>query len=190
MSIPRPYRELRRGDTILREFSGDVDSGDLVWHQDERDRRVTVVEGKGWKLQLQEGLPFQLIEGNTYGIPARTWHRLIKGRGGLRVNILENQMAIRLTETKLRQIIREEAKRLLEYEQILFRRKGKTYLGNDEGEEEYFDSDPESHGLYKDGDTVPYEGGGRGGYKSDPYGDAHYASHYGGYRSGYGRRRY
>lgn len=100
-------------------------------------------------------------------------------------------MAIRLTEQKLRKIIREEAQRLLEYEQILFRKKGKTYLGNDEGEDEYFDSDPESHGLYKDGDSVPYEGGGRrGGYGSDPYGDAHYASRYGGYRSSYGRRRY
>lgn len=182
MSTPRPYSELRRGDTILREFRGDVDSEDLIWHQDERDRRVTVVEGKDWKLQLQDGLPFQMVEGNTYDIPARTWHRLIRGQGNLRVKILEKDM--RITESQLRKIVREEAQRLLEYEQILFRKNGKTYLGNDEGEEEYFDSDPESHGLYKDGEAIPYEGGGRSGGYGSGYGRSSYG------RSSYGRRRY
>ena len=88
---------------------------------------------------------------------------------------------MRITESQLRRIVREEAKRLLEYEQILFRKNGKTYLGNDEGEDEYFDSDPESHGLYKDGESVPYEGGRRSGYGGG-YG--------GGYRSSYGRSSY
>lgn len=182
MSTPRPYSELRRGDTILREFRGDVDSEDLIWHQDERDRRVTVVEGKDWKLQLQDGLPLQMVEGDTYDIPARTWHRLIRGQGNLRVKILEKDM--RITESQLRKIVREEAQRLLEYEQILFRKNGKTYLGNDEGEEEYFDSDPESHGLYKDGESIPYEGGGRSGGYGSGYGRSSYG------RSSYGRRRY
>jgi hypothetical protein len=96
-----------------------------------------------------------------------------------------------LTESKLRQIIREEAQRLLEYEQILFRKNGKTYLGNDEGDDEYFDSDPESHGLYRDGDSVPYEGGGRsGGYGDDDYGGGGYGGGYSRYgRGSYGRRR-
>jgi len=93
---------------------------------------------------------------------------------------------MRITESQLRRIVREEAQRLLEYEQILFRKNGKTYLGNDEGEDEYFDSDPESHGLYKDGESVPYEGGGRrGGYGG---GGGYGGSRYG--RSSYGRRRY
>ena len=183
MSTPRPYSELRRGDTILREFRGDVDAEDLVWHQDKSDRSVTVVRGEGWKLQMQQGLPFQLVEGNTYNIPARTWHRLIRGQGNLRVKILEKDM--RITESQLRKIVREEAKRLLEYEQILFRKNGKTYLGNDEGEDEYFDSDPESHGLYRDGDSVPYEGGGgRGAYDRGGGGGSYYR------KSSYGRRRY
>lgn len=91
---------------------------------------------------------------------------------------------MRITESQLRKIVREEAKRLLEYEQVLFRKNGKTYLGNDEGEDEYFDSDPESHGLYKDGDAVPYEGGGRsGGYGG--YGGSYRGSSYG---RRYGRR--
>jgi hypothetical protein len=190
METPRPYRQRSLGDgTILREFREDVMSEDLVWHQDRLDRRVTVLEGQDWRLQLQDGLPFTLIEGNTYSIPAKSWHRIIRGRGRLMLKIQERKdnMAIRLTETKLRQIIREEAQRLLEYEQILFRKNGKTYLGNDEGEDEYFDSDPESHGLYRDGDSVPYEGGGRSGGYGGGYGGGGY-SRYG--RSSYGRRRY
>jgi len=93
---------------------------------------------------------------------------------------------MRITESQLRRIVREEAQRLLEYEQILFRKNGKTYLGNDEGEEEYFDSDPDGHGLYKDGDSVPYEGGGssRGAYDRGGPGGSYYR------RGGYGRRRY
>ena len=94
-------------------------------------------------------------------------------------------MAIKLTESKLRQIIREEAQRLLEYENILFRKNGKTYLGNVEGYEGYFDSDPESHGLYRDGDSISYDGlSGAGGYGSgsEPGGDAHFARTYGGPR--------
>ena len=92
---------------------------------------------------------------------------------------------MRIKESKLRQIIREEAQRLLEYEQILFRKNGKTYLGNDEGEDEYYDSDPEAHGLYRDGDSVPYEGGSRrGAYDRGGPGGSYYR------KSGYGRRRY
>lgn len=81
-------------------------------------------------------------------------------------------MAIRITESRLRQIIREEARNilpkkgpslregagiLLEYEKYLVRRGDETYMGNDEGEEDYYDDDPESHGLYYDGDTTPLE---------------------------------
>ena len=84
-------------------------------------------------------------------------------------------MSIRLTESRLRQIIREEASSLLrnsrlregrqvlrEYEEYLVRRGDETFRGNDEGEEEYYDDDPESHGLYDDGQTAPLE--------SSPYG--------------------
>lgn len=184
MHTPRPYVERRSGSFIIREFKGDVDQGDLIWHQDKSDRTITVEEGKGWKLQMQEGLPFHLVEGYTYSVPAKTWHRLIRGQGSLRVKILEKDM--RITESHLRKIIREEAQRLLEYEQILFRKKGKTYLGNDEGESEYYDDDPESHGLYNDGDSVPYEGGGygRGAYDRGGPGGSYYR------KSSYGRRRY
>jgi len=106
MHTPRPYREVKGAGFTLREFQGDVNSGDLVWHQDKRDRTVTVIEGGRWSLQMETGLPLPLIEGHTYSIPAKTWHRLIKGQGNLRIKITELDM--RVTESQLRRIIREE----------------------------------------------------------------------------------
>ena len=111
METPHPYRQRVVGDSILREFRSDTRSDDLIWHQDKKDRRVSVIEGNGWKLQLEKGLPIPLIEGNTYSIPAKTWHRIVRGNGRLVIKIqerTENSMAIKLTESQLRRIVRQE----------------------------------------------------------------------------------
>ena len=36
----------------LRTFSGDVNSSELVWHMDEEDREVMVLESNSWYLQM------------------------------------------------------------------------------------------------------------------------------------------
>ena len=41
----------------IREFSKDVNEMDLVWHQDKEDRKIEVLEGKGWKFQKDNELP-------------------------------------------------------------------------------------------------------------------------------------
>lgn len=80
-----------------------------------------------------------------------------------------------ITENRLRQIIREEAQRLLAEARTksLVRIDGMTYLVDDEGNEEYYDDSPEDHGLQHDGDSIAYDsyGGGRpssgrGGYSN------------------------
>lgn len=86
----RPYHEIRiSDDSMLREFSHEVPSEELEWHMDRRDRRITVIEGNEWKLQLESGLPLKLVEGKTYYIPRESWHRVIKGMGPLRIVIDE-----------------------------------------------------------------------------------------------------
>ena len=45
-------------------FSKDVDPMELVWHQDKEDREIEVLEGKGWKVQLDNKLPFELVKGD------------------------------------------------------------------------------------------------------------------------------
>lgn len=86
-----PYTERHLKDgRILREFSDRVNEHELEWHMDHHDRRVTVIEGHGWKLQLEEGLPFDILEGKTYSIPRESWHRVIKGKTHLKIAIDEN----------------------------------------------------------------------------------------------------
>lgn len=81
-----PYKD--NGDE--RFFSCNLDSNELVWHRDRNDRIVTVIEGKGWKYQVDDELPVELHEGDELFIPAMTYHRIIKGNTDLKIKIKEN----------------------------------------------------------------------------------------------------
>ena len=59
------------------------------WHRDREDRDVTVLEGSGWQLQMDNRLPVYLTPGKTYHIPRNTYHRVIKGNTDLLVEIKE-----------------------------------------------------------------------------------------------------
>jgi len=88
-----PFEEkLIRGTTFLREFKENVDSSELIWHLDKEDRIVVPIKSDGWKLQLDNELPKMLEEGKKYFIPKMTYHRVIKGKGDLRIKLtkLEN----------------------------------------------------------------------------------------------------
>ena len=85
-----PFRQKEVGGKLIREFSKDVDSEELVWHMDKRDREVRILEGSGWKLQMDNDIPRDLIIGETYKIPKYTYHRIWKGDSSLVVEIREN----------------------------------------------------------------------------------------------------
>lgn len=85
----KPYTQTYDNGFIIREFLDDVDDGELVWHRDKQAREVTVLEGTGWSLQLDNQLPKQLERGKLYTIPKMEYHRLIKGTGKLVVKIWE-----------------------------------------------------------------------------------------------------
>ncbi len=83
-----PFSEKKVGNRLfLREFRENVDSDELIWHQDREDRVITVVEANGWKLQMDNELPVLLKEGSVYNIPAYVYHRVIKGFGRLLVQV-------------------------------------------------------------------------------------------------------
>ena len=83
-----PFEEkLIRGTTFLREFKENVDSSELIWHLDREDRRIVVLESKGWKLQMDNELPKELVTGDTHFIPKMTYHRVIKGSGNLKIRL-------------------------------------------------------------------------------------------------------
>lgn len=87
----KPYTESYDNGLIIREFKEDVDSEELVWHRDKRTREITILEGRGWQLQLDNQLPQELKQGKLYIIPEMEYHRLIKGTGKLVVKIWEEK---------------------------------------------------------------------------------------------------
>ena len=104
--MKHPFRQKRVNGKLIREFNKDVDSSELVWHRDHADRDVKVCSGKNWQLQLENRLPVKLVPGKTYFIPARTYHRVIKGQSDLVVEIKE-KLKMKITRSQLTRIIRE-----------------------------------------------------------------------------------
>ncbi len=72
-----------------RVFKEEVDDRELMWHQDEWDRKILVLGGKGWKIQFDDELPLELKEGNEIQIENHKFHRVIKGNGNLIIRIIE-----------------------------------------------------------------------------------------------------
>jgi len=85
----RPYQNLSiTKDCIVRSFASDIDPEELKWHQDNEDRLITVLEcGKGWGLQYDNELPYELEVGDFLFIEKHEWHRVIKGDGELVIKI-------------------------------------------------------------------------------------------------------
>ena len=84
----KPYRDRQLTETSkIRVFKSDVDSGELQWHRDREDRLVVVMEGNGWKFQLDNQLPINLTEGQVLLIPQGTYHRIFKGKDDLKIKI-------------------------------------------------------------------------------------------------------
>ena len=76
-------------ENTTRTFSKDVDKMSLIWHTDQEDRTVTVLEGKGWQLQRDNELPLALNEGDNIFIPMGQIHRVIKGSTDLKLKIIK-----------------------------------------------------------------------------------------------------
>ena len=72
----------------IRMFPETVWEDDLVWHRDAENRTVKVLSSNGWKLQMDDQLPKELVIGETHYIPKNTYHRIIKGKGELIVEIV------------------------------------------------------------------------------------------------------
>ena len=85
----KPYTQTYDNGVIIRQFDEDVNSDELIWHRDKRTREITVLEGDGWQLQLDNQLPKELEKGRLNKIPEMEYHRLIKGTGKLVVKIWE-----------------------------------------------------------------------------------------------------
>lgn len=84
-----PYKQTIKNGIKTRKFDQNIDEHELKWHRDERDRVVKIVEGNGWKFQMDNELPITLKEGDRITIPSETYHRVIRGTGDLIIKIKE-----------------------------------------------------------------------------------------------------
>ena len=80
-----PFSETKSGEFYIRTFDSEVDSDELKWHWDEEDRIIESIEETDWMFQFDNKLP-QSIVGQIF-IPKGEWHRLIKGKGQLKVKL-------------------------------------------------------------------------------------------------------
>ena len=88
-----PFKEKQISKQLfLREFSANVDEMDLIWHTDREDRIVHVLEGNKWKFQFDEQLPFEMLDGIDIIIPKGIIHRIIKGKGPLKINLQKHAL--------------------------------------------------------------------------------------------------
>lgn len=84
-----PFKQELFDGKILRTFSSNVESDELKWHYDLKDRKVQVVRGDNWELQMENQLPEKLSPLKEYFIPKGVYHRVIKGDNDLIVIIEE-----------------------------------------------------------------------------------------------------
>ena len=91
--MTKPYKDIETGlDYVIREFDENIDPIELLWHRDDEQRLVEVLEcGQGWKMQMDDELPTSLEPGVSIFILRHQWHRVIKGEGKLLVKIHKNE---------------------------------------------------------------------------------------------------
>ena len=77
-------------NSFFREFSPEVEESQLVWHRDKKDRKISIVSGKNWKIQFDNELPKELIIGEDIFIPKDIFHRIWRGEDILRLKIEES----------------------------------------------------------------------------------------------------
>jgi hypothetical protein len=82
-----PFKQEINDDIKIRTFDENVDDEELKWHRDREDRIVNVLEGDDWYLQMDNELPQKLVIGQKYYIPEGLYHRVIKGKGNLKVEV-------------------------------------------------------------------------------------------------------
>lgn len=85
----QPYKENKIGSIINRVFDSNVNESELTWHRDREDRIVLPLNESDWYLQMDNELPVRLKTNEEYYIPKNTYHRVIKGKNNLKVQIIE-----------------------------------------------------------------------------------------------------
>jgi len=83
-----PFKEKKIAENVfLRYFDHNVLSEELVWHQDQEDRVIEVIQSNDWYFQRDEEVPFKLVEGMKFSIKKLDYHRLLRGKNDLIIKV-------------------------------------------------------------------------------------------------------
>ena len=85
----KPYIDSQESNYVIREFDENIDPIELKWHRDLEDRLVESIENTDWMFQFEDELPISMS--SPIFIPAKVWHRTIKGTGKLKLKIYKNE---------------------------------------------------------------------------------------------------
>jgi len=86
----KPYKEIRTEEyLVIRTFNQDTNQEELVWHRDEKDRTIEILEDTDWQFQFDNQLPLLLNKRTVLFIKAGEYHRVIKGTTSLTIRIKE-----------------------------------------------------------------------------------------------------
>ena len=75
ITFGKPYWE----EADIRQFDQNVPDAEYVWHRDNEDREIEILDGEGWQFQIDKCLPWLLKKGMIFDIKKEEYHRLIKG---------------------------------------------------------------------------------------------------------------
>ena len=83
-----PFKEKKIAENVfIRYFDHNVLSEELVWHQDQEDRIIEVIQSNDWHFQRDEEVPFKLVEGMKFSIKKLDYHRLLRGKNDLIIKV-------------------------------------------------------------------------------------------------------
>ena len=80
-----PFEEIQDSNKRIRIFKFDTVSEELKWHWDDEDRYVELIDESDWEFQFDDSLPIKFPK--RLIIPRMVWHRVIKGKGDLKIAI-------------------------------------------------------------------------------------------------------
>ena len=106
-----PFDEEVDNKCVIRTFNNSLNENELVWHRDKEDRVIFPLHESDWKIQLDNDVPQELNPDNPIFIESKKFHRLIKGKGDLKVKVYKTDLS---DENNLQKVISETLELFLE----------------------------------------------------------------------------
>jgi len=88
-SIAENKLPLKTNNIKTRLLKENIESKELNWHFEKKDKKIKVIQSNDWMLQFENKTPRLLKEGQVISIPKDVYHRIIKGDGNLIIKIKE-----------------------------------------------------------------------------------------------------